>query len=257
MQRSDKRAVGRAERGVIIIPARYASARFPGKALAPLGGTPLVEWVYRHGCAAAADVYVATDDARIAAAVESAGGSVLRSDKPYRNGSERVFDAFLSLLRAGHEYDYLVNLQVDEPLLPSADIRRVIDALADTAAPIATLAAPLRSAADDADTVKVVRASDGRALYFSRAAIPFHTAAAASAAALYWKHIGVYVFRRAVVAALASLPCTPLEQAEDLEQLRWLEAGYSIHVETTETEDIDINTAAALARAEALLKERL
>ncbi len=213
---------------VAVIPARWASTRFPGKPLAELAGQPMIAHVVRRALEAATveHVIVATDDERIARAAEAAGAeAVMTGDCP--SGTDRVAAA----VAGSDRWDVVVNVQGDEPLLSGENIDVLVRGLlADPDAPMATLCRPLDpERADDPNAVKVVCDSRGRALYFSRSAIPFPREAA-TAAALWRLHLGIYCFRREALAHFVSLAPSPLERAEGLEQLRALENGISILV---------------------------
>lgn len=225
-------------RVVAVIPARAGSQRLPLKALAPLGDAPLVWHVYRRvrACAAIDEVHVATDDARIAAAIEERGGRALLVNEQCTSGTERVARAVTGLAE-----DLVINVQGDQPFVEAAALERLVGAL-HGGAPIATLAAPLPAGrlADPA-AVKVVRDATGHALYFSRAPIPGDL------------HLGLYGFTRAALAAVAFLPRGPLARAEDLEQLAWLEAGWRIAVVDAPRATLSVDTPADLAAARSLL----
>lgn len=251
-----------------IIPARFASSRFPGKPLAPLSGRPIIQWVYERARRATrvADVVVATDDARIAAAVSSFGGRAVLTSSEHRSGTDRIAEVVRSTTEAQHA-NVIVNVQGDEPLLdPTAIDRAVAPLLDDHAIEMATLATPLADPRDVADpnTVKVVTDRAGFALYFSRAPIPFWregyavngadvATPAAPRAPLAFKHIGLYAYRRATLLRVAALAPTPLEVAESLEQLRALEHGVRIKVVVVERDSVGVDTPEDLNRAEALI----
>jgi 3-deoxy-D-manno-octulosonate cytidylyltransferase len=233
-----------------VIPARYASVRFPGKPLATLGGKPMVVRVWEAACGASRldRVVVATDDERIAAAVRAAGGEAILTSPDAPSGTDRLAEAARAIAA-----DVYVNVQGDEPLMSPANIDRAVETLvADSRREIATIALPMPVAdAPNSNVVKVVVARDGRALYFSRAAIPFPR----GGQPIYRKHLGIYAYRAATLQALAALPPSPLERAESLEQLRWLEAGYSIWVGEAAGDSIGVDTPEDLARAEHLLQK--
>jgi 3-deoxy-manno-octulosonate cytidylyltransferase (CMP-KDO synthetase) len=232
-----------------VIPARFASVRFPGKPLSPLAGKPMVIHVWEAARAARRldRVVVATDDERIADCVRAAGGEARMTSTEARSGTDRVAEVSRSL-----PADAYVNLQGDEPLMPAENVDRVVETLlAQPGRAIATLAIPApKEAAADPNTVKVAVARDGRALYFSRAAIPFFR----NGEPAYRKHLGIYAYRAETLAEIASLPPSPLERAESLEQLRWLEAGYTIWVGEAAGDSIGVDTPADLAEAERRLQ---
>lgn len=243
---------------IVAIPARHGSTRLPGKPLRLLGGEPLIAHVVRRARAAGASrVVVATDDARIAEALDGRDIEVCMTRADHASGSDRLAECAAKL---GWPDDALVvNLQGDEPFAPAAGIRAVADALREDPAPMATLAAPIESAEQwfDPNCVKVVCASRGHALYFSRAPIPWardalardRTRVPVGMNAL--RHIGIYGYRAGFLKAFAALAPTPLERAESLEQLRALEHGFAIVVRTTpEPFPPGVDTEEDLARAE-------
>jgi 3-deoxy-manno-octulosonate cytidylyltransferase (CMP-KDO synthetase) len=214
-----------------IIPARYASSRFPGKPLVPIAGKPLVQWVYERAREARAlsRVIVATDDERIAAVIRGVGGEAIMTRSDHASGTDRMAEVARRM-----PADIHVNIQGDEPLLETGDIDRLVACFrAEPDLDMATLALPLtaRSDADDPNIVKVVCDAASRALYFSRSAIPSPGPAERSGAQTTWlRHIGIYAFRHAFLLEFASWPRGDLEQAERLEQLRALEHGRAIKV---------------------------
>ncbi len=233
-----------------VIPARFASVRFPGKPLAPLAGRPMVLHVWEAARAARrlGRVVVATDDARIAACVREAGGEAVMTSPGAASGTDRVAEVARAM-----PADAYVNLQGDEPLMPAENVDRAVDALfAEPGRSLATLAISAgREAAADPDCVKVAVARDGRALYFSRSPIPYFRNGEPS----YRKHLGIYAYRASTLAEVAALPPSPLERAESLEQLRWLEAGYTIWVGEAAGDSIGVDTPADLANAERRLRD--
>jgi len=233
-----------------IIPARWGSTRFPGKALALLAGRPLVLHVLAACRASGAfcDVRVATDDDRIAAAVEDAGGVVERTASHHPSGTDRVAEV---AARLGSEVGVVVNVQGDEPLVHPESLRQLAAAFDDPMVEMVTLIRPLRpEERSNPDVVKAVVDLGGDALYFSRADLPFPRTAAG---AERWAHLGLYGYRRQTLLRLAALRPTPLERAESLEQLRALEHGIRIRCVRTERASIGVDTPEDLARAEALL----
>ncbi len=245
---------------VVAIPARYAASRLPGKPLRLLGGEPLVVHVARRALAAgASEVWVATDDERIREALESTEVRVAMTSPAHASGSDRLAECADI---AGWSDDALVvNLQGDEPFAPPAGIRAVADALAGTGADMATLAVPITETATlfDPNAVKLVRAANGDALYFSRAPIPWHRDAfAQSRDAMppgeWLRHIGIYAYRAGFLQRFSAMPPGRLEQVESLEQLRALEAGFRIAVALTpEPFPPGVDTPEDLLRAEATL----
>ncbi|MDE2220119.1 MAG: 3-deoxy-manno-octulosonate cytidylyltransferase [Gammaproteobacteria bacterium] len=249
----------------VVIPARYASARLPGKPLLPLAGKPMLQWVYERACAAQADeVLIATDDERIAAtarafAAGAAADGVVMTSAAHASGTDRV--AEVARRRGWDDRQIVVNVQGDEPLLPPQLIRQVAALLEHhPGADIATLATPIGSVAEylDPNVVKVVADSALRALYFSRAPIPWHRDGVVDGGQAQWqgarRHVGLYAYRVAALRRLAALPPSPLEVIEKLEQLRALEAGCGFRVaDGVVPPGPDVNTPADLERVAALL----
>lgn len=231
-----------------IIPARYQSTRLPGKALLDIGGRPMIEHVYRRARAAKMldAVLVATDDERIADAVDSFGGVACMTSPTHASGTDRLAEIASAVPCA-----LIVNVQGDEPFLDPAVIDAAVAPLvADPSIAMGTAARRLRDRDElgNPHMVKVVRESGGTALYFSRSAIPYAADGSATQARI---HIGLYVYRRDTLLRLARLSPSPLERAESLEQLRALENGIRIHVVDTSYESFEINTPADLERARA------
>ncbi|MDE2137649.1 MAG: 3-deoxy-manno-octulosonate cytidylyltransferase [Gammaproteobacteria bacterium] len=246
----------------VVIPARYASVRLPGKALLPIAGKPMVQWVYERARATgAAEVLIATDDARIAAAARAFGAEAVMTAASHASGTDRI--AEVAAARGWAPGEVVVNLQGDEPLMPAALVRQVAQLLAVAPhADMATLAAPIAGVAEllDTNVVKVVSDAAERALYFSRAPIPWNRGGAAGALASQTdasgarRHIGIYAYRVNALARLAALPPGALEMREKLEQLRALENGLTIQVaDACAAPGPDVNTAADLERAAALV----
>jgi 3-deoxy-manno-octulosonate cytidylyltransferase (CMP-KDO synthetase) len=235
---------------IAVIPARYASVRFPGKPLAPLAGRPMVVHVLEavRSARRVDRVLVATDDPRIATCVQGAGGEAILTSPTAASGTDRVAEVARRI-----PADVYLNVQGDEPLMPGENIDRAVGALLDgPGRTLATLAFPLEAeAAGDPNTVKVVVAHDGRALYFSRSPIPYYRQGPPA----YRKHLGIYAYRADALATVAALPPSPLERAESLEQLRWLEGGYTIWVGEAAGDSIGVDTPADLAHAERRLQE--
>ena len=218
---------------VVVIPARYASTRLPGKPLREINGKPMIEHVYRRGRESGArDVVIATDDERIAEAGERFGASVCMTGDQHRSGTERI--AEVADLMDWHDETIVINLQGDEPAMPPTLIGQCAALLQESSADLATLASPLRSDADfgNPNVVKVVLDNNGFAIYFSRATIPYPRDASriaeARAAALH--HHGIYAYRCGVLRRLVTSDPSPLELAEQLEQLRALSLGMAIRV---------------------------
>lgn len=237
-----------------IIPARYASMRYPGKPLALLAGKPVIQHTYesvsRAGCIS--HTIVATDDERIADAVRSFGGAVGMTSPNHMSGTDRCAEVATDL-----ESDLIINVQGDEPFVSEAQLQQLIGLL--DRYPIATLAHPITDPhlLDDTNVVKVVFSDAGRAVYFSRLAVPYQRDVLLSermAHHTYYQHVGVYGFRMNALREVTRLAASPIEQAERLEQLRWLAAGYSIGVGITDEMSIGIDTPEDLVKAEELLE---
>ena len=244
-----------------IIPARYASTRFPAKPLALLGDKPIVQRVYEQVAKAVGRVVVATDDERIYNAVVAFGGEAVMTSPDHKSGTDRCAEAYEKL---NCKADIVINVQGDEPFIEPAQIETLIACFENKTIDIATLVKPF-SAEDSIEVLenpnspKVVLNSAGEAIYFSRSVVPYlrdiersewlkrHT---------FYKHIGIYAFRAEILGKLTRLAPTPLERAEKLEQLRWLESGYKIGVGTTNIETIGIDTPEDLLNAEMFLKNR-
>ena len=252
---------------VVAIPARYAASRLPGKPLRLLGGEPLVLHVARRALAAGAvEVWVAADDARIADALADSGVRIAMTSRDHASGSDRLAEC--AAIASWSDDTVVVNLQGDEPFAPAAGIRAVAGALVESGADMATLATPVEDAATLADpnAVKIVRAASGDALYFSRAPVPWPRDAwstEAGRAALppggHWlRHIGIYAYRAGFLKRFATLPPTPLERTESLEQLRALEHGRRIAVALSpEAFPPGVDTPEDLERAESRLSAGL
>jgi len=241
---------------LVVIPARLAASRLPGKPLADIHGEPMIVHVWRRAMAAGiGPVLVAAQEPEIARAIEAAGGVARLTRADHASGSDRVFEAVQAVDPQGR-HDVVVNLQGDLPTLQPALIAQVLAPLANPAVDIATLAAEIREPAemDDPGVVKAVAALAAdrriaRALYFTRARCP------AGEGPLF-HHIGIYAYRRAALARFVALPPSPLERREKLEQLRALEAGMRIEVALVDTVPLGVDTPADLARARALLQSR-
>jgi 3-deoxy-manno-octulosonate cytidylyltransferase (CMP-KDO synthetase) len=240
---------------IVVIPARMAAGRLPGKPLADIGGTPMVVHVWRRAMEAAmAPVLVATDSAEIIRVIEAAGGAAVLTRAAHETGSDRVFEAVEAIDPEGR-HDVVINLQGDMPGIAPEFIRDAASLLADSAVDIGTLAAPLSGPAgrENPDVVKVVATPAAgnrlRALYFTRAGVPWGEGD-------LLQHIGVYAFRRAALARFAALPRSLLEKRERLEQLRALEAGMRIGVTVVGEAPIGVDTPDGLARARACFERR-
>lgn len=249
-----------------IIPARYGSSRLPGKPLLEIAGKPMIVWVYQRARRArrVRRVIVATDDERIAEVIRRIGGEVRMTSPHHRSGTERVAEVAETL-----DADVIVNVQGDEPLIEPAAIDAAIEPLLlDSTLEMATTSEPITTATDifDPNVVKVVTDSNGFALYFSRQPIPYPREAVRQAGSLQWaleqapsllqlyrKHSGLYAYRRSRLLELARWPPTPLEQAEQLEQLRALEHGIRIKVVALSRRSLAVDTADDLERVRALI----
>lgn len=259
-------------RALGVIPARYASTRFPGKPLASLGPRTMIEQVWRGASSSRRieRVVVATEDERIVAACREFGGETVRTSPSHPSGTDRVAEV---LERLEEPFDVVVNIQGDEPLVTGSSLDGLVEALdASPSADIATLREPLDDADDlfDPHVVKVVIDDAGRALYFSRAPIPYHRGEAPvldadfrdalarrpGGLAGYHKHQGIYAYRTGVLRAVTRLPPSPLELDEGLEQLRALGAGYSIVVVPSDFRSIAVDTPADLERVKRRLSIR-
>lgn len=243
----------------IVIPARYASSRLPAKALADLGGKPMVVRSWENAIASgAATVIVATDDERIQQAVEDAGGQAMMTDPDHPSGTDRL--AEVATRMKWKPQDIVVNLQGDEPLVPKELPARLALALEQNrGAGIATMATPIRDAnqVHEASIVKVVTDAHGYALYFSRSAIPFVRESEDAENASFLRHLGLYAYRVQTLKDIASLPGAALENAEKLEQLRALAAGHRIHVTTLEdAPPVGVDTPEDLTRVQAIFEGR-
>lgn len=243
-----------------IIPARYASTRLPGKPLAEIGGKPMIELVYRRvkSCTAISQVLVATDDQRIAEAVQDFGGAAILTSTTCITGTDRCAEALLQLKG---NWDLVLNVQGDEPFIRPEQLHQLIDCMLASDADAGTLVKKITEEKDlqNPNVVKAVISSKGKALYFSRSAVPFVRQTGHlpwTKQADFYRHLGIYAFRAEKLPMLASLPPGTLEQAESLEQLRWLEAGYSIQTAITEYDAAGIDTPEDLERARQLLGSR-
>lgn len=247
----------------IIIPSRYASQRFPGKPLALLGGKPVVQHVYENASLTGLPTYVATDDLRIADCVKRFGGKAILTPAECPSGTDRIAKAVEQLTDTP---DVVINVQGDEPFVKSEQIEALMNCFETMpTTQIATLAQrfdpaqygdnPYEGLADP-NLVKVVFDNTGRALYFSRSVIPYVRGVEKEntpSAAEFHTHVGMYAYRTDTLMEIARLPRSPLEKAENLEQLRWLQNGYDIRVALTRTANIGIDTPADLERASRLL----
>ena len=251
-----------------VIPARYASTRFPGKPLAMLGGKTVIQRVYEQVSTVLDEVYVATDDERIRQAVEAFGGRAVMTRTDHKSGTDRIEEAVekieqqthLSPLTSHHSNfaDVIINVQGDEPFIQPSQVRTLMELFDDPQTQIGTLGKRFDSmeAVMNPNSPKIVCDRRGFALYFSRSVIPYVRGKQQSEwidCYPYLKHLGIYAYRREVLNEVTRLPQSPLELAESLEQLRWLENGYRIRVGLTDVETVGIDTPEDLQRAEQFL----
>lgn len=226
-----------------IIPARYGSTRFPGKPLVEILGKPMIQHVCeRVGESNLDQFFVATDDQRIATVVTQFGANVILTSPNHPSGTDRCGEAaaFIGL----NDDDVVVNIQGDEPFIQKEQINDLIALFANPEVEIATLVKPIHSEADilNPNKVKVVFSQENKALYFSRAPIPYLRESDSEISSIYYKHLGIYAYRYGVLKKIIQLPVSNLEQIEKLEQLRWLENSFSIYVAITHHESIAIDT---------------
>ena len=246
----------------VVIPARYESSRLPGKPLADIAGNPMIQWVYERARKAQRvhEVWVATDDNRIKETVDRFGGNCRMTSAHHRSGTDRIAEIAQYM-----DWDIVVNVQGDEPLIHPDMIDAVVATLEkNDSVSLCTLKRNLTTPDEmlDPNVVKVVTDCYDRALYFSRAPIPYHRdhwktlyeIGRSPLPELVFKHVGIYGYRRDVLISLASLPPTPLEQAEQLEQLRALENGFTIVAETTSKESVGVDSPDDLDRVRVLVK---
>lgn len=256
---------------IAIIPARYASTRFPGKPLAILAGKPIIQRVYERVSSVIQQTYVATDDERIKETVEAFGGKVVMTAVTHPSGTDRCYEAYTKVKQNCQQNacndsmmkddDVVINVQGDEPFIHPTQLQSLMECFDDESTDIATLVKPFTpeaglAALKNPNSPKVAIGGDNSALYFSRSVIPYlrnypeeewlsrHT---------FYKHIGLYAYRANTLRQITKMPQGQLEKAESLEQLRWLEAGIRIKVGKTNIETIGIDTTEDLARAEQLL----
>lgn len=230
-----------------IIPARYASTRFQGKPLADIFGKPMVQHVYERASQVLDTVVVATDDRRIYDAVEAFGGRVVMTSENHKTGTDRCYEA---LTKLAEHYDVVINIQGDEPYIAIEQIEALKHCFDTNGTQLATLVKPFaeNSTYDDLlnpNTPKVVVNQMSEAVYFSRSVVPYMRGVAPDEWAqhhTYYKHIGIYAYRTDILAQITKMAQTPLEKAESLEQLRWIENGLRIKVAVTNAENISIDT---------------
>ena len=241
-----------------IIPARYASTRFPGKPLALLGNKPVIQHVYEQTSSVLSEVWVATDDDRIREAVKKFGGRVVMTRADHKSGTDRIEEA---AEKTGTQADVIINIQGDEPFVQPSQIKTLMQLFDNADTQIGTLGKHFENieAVNNPNSPKIVTDKQGFALYFSRSVIPYIRGAQDNEWLSHFpflKHLGLYAYRREVLHEITQLPQSSLEIAESLEQLRWLENGYRIRVGLTDVETVGIDTPEDLQRAEEFLKNR-
>lgn len=239
-----------------IIPARYASTRFPGKPLAILGGKTVIQRVYEQAVNVLGQAYVATDDERILQAVEAFGGQAVMTRTDHKSGTDRIQEAAEKIHT---DADVIINVQGDEPFIQRSQIETLCHLFDDPQTQIGTLGKRFESieAVENPNSPKIVTDTKGFALYFSRSVIPFIRGTERGewfGRFPFLKHLGIYAYRRDVLEEITKLPQSTLEMAESLEQLRWLQNGYRIRVGETDVETVGIDTPEDLQRAEEFLK---
>jgi 3-deoxy-manno-octulosonate cytidylyltransferase (CMP-KDO synthetase) len=238
-----------------LIPARYASTRFPGKPLALLGGKPVIQRVYEQVASVLDDACVATDDERIFDCVKNFSGKVVMTRTDHKSGTDRIEEA---IEKIGGDYDVIVNIQGDEPFIQKSQIETVCRCFDDEKTQIATLGKPFTDmdAVANPNSPKIVIDNNSFAMYFSRSIIPFVRGKEQAEWLQHYpflKHLGIYAYRRDVLRQITQLPQSSLEIAESLEQLRWLQNGFKIKVGLTDVETVGIDTPDDLKRAEEFL----
>jgi 3-deoxy-manno-octulosonate cytidylyltransferase (CMP-KDO synthetase) len=240
-----------------IIPARYASTRFPGKPLAVLGGKTVIQRVYEQVSSVLNEVYVATDDERIFACVNSFGGKAVMTRADHQSGTDRIQEA---TEKTNTQADVIINVQGDEPFIQPSQILTLMQLFDEPSTQIGTLGKYFENieAVENPNSPKIVMDNRGFALYFSRSVIPYIRGIERQnwfGEYPFLKHLGVYAYRREVLAEVTKLPQSSLEKTESLEQLRWLQNGYRIRVGLTDVETVGIDTPEDLQRAEAFLNQ--
>ena len=242
-----------------IIPARYASTRFPGKPLADILGQPMIQRVYERASQVLDTVVVATDDQRIYDAVVQFGGRVVMTSENHKTGTDRCYEA---LTKLPETYDVVINIQGDEPFIAIDQIEALKNCFVSDQIQLATLVKPFDANTfidelENPNTPKVILSQAGEAICFSRSVIPYLRGVEKSqwaAAHTYYKHIGIYAYRTDILAQITKMTQTPIEKAESLEQLRWLENGLHIHVAITHSDNHSIDTPEDLQRVVELMK---
>ncbi len=241
-----------------LIPARFASTRFPGKPLAEISGKPMIQWVFERTSQVFDHVYVATDDERIKHAVESFGGRVVITSTTHQSGTDRCAEALDNVEKTTNsKFDIVVNIQGDEPFIQPEQLKKVAGCFSDPSTQIATLVKQFSTNDDifNPNTPKVILNKNDEAIYFSRSVIPFIRSKDKSewqGNHPFYKHIGLYAYRCDILREITKLVQSPLELAESLEQLRWIENGYRIRVEKTEMETLAVDTPEDLEKVKEL-----
>jgi 3-deoxy-manno-octulosonate cytidylyltransferase (CMP-KDO synthetase) len=238
-----------------VIPARYASTRFPGKPLIDIGGKSMIQRVFEQ-CLKAdvlADVIVATDDERILNHVIGFGGKAMLTAATHQSGTDRCAEVLSKLQES---YDAVINIQGDEPFIDPQQIKLLASAFEHSLVEIASLKKAIKSEEEirNPNVVKVVTNANGEAIYFSRIPIPYRRNPEANIT--YYKHVGIYGYKAQVLTKLTQLPMGVLEQAESLEQLRWLENGFKMMLKETDMETVAVDTPDDLANVEKILKSQ-
>ncbi len=239
-----------------VIPARYASSRFPGKPLAMIAGKPMIQWVYEGVKGAFDQLVVATDDRRIGEAVDAFGGDWVMTGTDHHTGTERCLEALdILVAEKGADPSIVVNIQGDEPMISSKQVEELLGCFSSNETEIATLVRPLAAGEDPADPnmVKTVLGKEMQTLYFSRAVVPHYRNKQEPSGHLYLRHIGIYGFRTRVLREVCKLPVSDLEKAESLEQLRWLENGYIIRAAHTSYSGIGVDAPGDIEKIEKLI----
>lgn len=236
-----------------IIPARYQSTRFPGKPLADIKGKPMIQWVYENASKALDQVWVATDDDRIFNAVEAFGGRVVRTSPTHQSGTDRCAEA-ARIIKRESKFEVVVNIQGDEPFIKPEQIETIKNCFDNSDVNIATLVKKIETQEElfNPNRPKVVLDKNDNALYFSRSTVPYFRGEEKEnwmKRHNFWAHVGMYAFRAEVLEQITRLKQTPLELAESLEQLRWIESGYKIRAAETQFQTVGIDTPEDLQAA--------
>ncbi len=243
---------------IVIIPARFASTRFPGKPLVNINGKPMIQHVYEQASKVFSDVYVATDDEKIYSAVLSFNGKVVMTKKKHKSGTDRCAEAILKIEKIENKtFDVVINLQGDEPFINIEQINIIKKCFKSKKTQIATLAKYISNQEDlfDVNKPKIVINNKNEAIYFSRSVIPYYRGMDKKRWLTnhkYFKHIGLYAYRKDILLEITKLPQSSLEKVESLEQLRWIENAYKIKIAYTEYESLSIDTPRDLEYARQL-----